>query len=191
MRWPSRLCRAWFAIALTALIWGNAVPAADALTTRVSTRSVDLDRSLSRAVHPRCVLLPLHPREAERSAAQRHAGIYIWDPTGGPNELVQVRTAPTAGTLSFAGSLWAATDRNSSVIAWVGRTADTGPYDRVHYRAFGTPTSKSPLAIAHRCLFVLNYESSSLRRHDKRNRRPSFQSAPICPLRPIQKGTDP
>ncbi len=64
---------------------------------------------------------------------------YIWDPTGGPNELVQVRTAPTAGTLSFAGSLWAATDRHSSVIAWVPRAADTGAYDRVHFRAFGTP----------------------------------------------------
>ncbi len=64
---------------------------------------------------------------------------YIWDPSGGPNELVQVRTAPTPGTLSFAGSLWAATDRNSSVIAWVGRASDTGAYDRVHYRAFGTP----------------------------------------------------
>ncbi len=69
---------------------------------------------------------------------------YIWDPSGGPNELVQVRTAPTAGTLSFAGSLWAATDRNSSVIAWVGRASDTGAYDRVHYRALGTPILMPP-----------------------------------------------
>src|SRR5262249_3581184 len=79
---------------------------------------------------------------------------YIWDPTGGPNDLVQVRSSGQSAAVlnftmlgAFSTREWAVTDVNHSLISCVRQgvgASGRGPFPRVHYRAYGTPILAAP-----------------------------------------------